>query len=173
MTFIQTIVQLSPKLMIFYLASHRFLSLQNNHDFFRQRFFPSSLALHLISLPPFAGKNWKEKKITEPVLKLRNFLQRFKRRFSSSSGEGGRGGCCVMIKLTWSPSKTLSLMTSPLNSPPPLFHWQLICSQFFTFPLLNYVADNWSPQVMESRPPLIIPEVMWSPPISPPFPTTW
>ena len=108
----------------------------------------------------------KGKKITEPVLKLRNFLQRFKRRFSSSSGEGGRGGCCVMIKLTWSPSKTLSLMTSPLNSPPPLFHWQLICSQFFTFPLLNYVADNWSPQVMGSRPPLNYP---WSHVISPNF----
>lgn len=172
MTFIQTIVQLSPKLMIFFLASHRFLSLQNNQDFSASDFSPPPLHSTWLAYLHSREKN-ERKKITEPVLKLRNFLQRFKRRFSSSSGEGGRGGCCVMIKLTWSPSKTLSLMTSPLNSPPPLFHWQLICSQFFTFPLLNYVADNWSPQVMGSRPPLIIPEVMWSPPISPPFPTTW
>ena len=53
--------------MIFYLASHRFLSLQNNHDFSASDFFPSSLALHLISLPPFAGKKMKGKKISETV----------------------------------------------------------------------------------------------------------
>ena len=110
-----------PKTDDFLLSFPSFSQSAEQSWFFCQRFFPSFLALHLISLPPFAGKNWKEKKITEPVLKLRNFLQRFKRRFSSSSGEGGRGGCCVMIKLTWSPSKTLSHMTSPLNSPRPSF----------------------------------------------------
>ena len=110
----------------------------------------------------------KGKKITEPVLKLRNFLQRFKRRFSSSSGEGGRGGCCVMIKLTWSPSKTLSPWPPPLTPPAPL-SLAVNMQSIFYIPPFKLRCRQLIPPSNGLPSPLIIPEVMWSPPIFSPL----
>ena len=51
-----------PKTDDFLLSFPSFSQSAEQSWFFCQWFFPSSLAPHLISLPPFAGKNWKEKK---------------------------------------------------------------------------------------------------------------